>query len=550
MFCEKCGGRLEPDGGFCPSCGTPYAAETAPDTPAAPPVQPPQAPPPVRPQAQPPVQPAPAAPPPVPEGAKQAKKENKPKKKRRGLKAILILVFVLLLAGGGAAFYFFGLPQLLPIPVDLTSRFSVSVTGFNGHATAAVTLGIDEKLTDSVIKASDGRLTIVHEDDLNALFASIECTASKTEALKNGDEITFAYSYDEALAKELDITLKLADAPYAVESLPELSAYDPFEGLEVKFSGYNYYGKAEIRNEMGAFGDYITYEISKDGELTNGDTVTVTAVFDADKALEQGFSISDPQKAFEVSGLTELDDAVVFSGLSLRFSGKSPKILAAVQNTSQDALLSGIEYTLSESENLSEGNAITVTAVLPKRNAAATASRTFTKECTVELSADNVAAGIADVLYLEDLMAVDTEHYIGEYSEDSFIGRIGTKLGNVDHVGTEYAHGLEIYLDRYDHPWNRASPWVWNEYDIPSGYTRLKGTLTLLERSENTRTFDTTFKILGDGEELFSVVLRPGFAPGEIDIDISGVSKLTISAADNIEAAYETSFLLADARLE
>lgn len=528
MFCEKCGEKLEPGGGFCPNCGAPYAAETAVSAPAAQPIQPP-----------------------APEKAKKAKKEKKekpPKKKRRGLKAIIILVLVLLLAGGGAAFYFFGLPKLLPISVDLTSRFSVSVTGFNEHATATITLGIDDKLTDSVIKASDGRLTIVDEDDLDALFASIVCTPSKTESLKNGDAITFTYSYDEALAKELDITLKLADKPYTVESLPELSAYDPFEGLEIQFTGYNYYGKAEIKNEMGAFGDYITYEISKDGELTNGDTVTVTAVFDADKALEQGFSIGDAQKTFAVSGLTEFDDAVVFSGLSLRFSGKSPKILAVVQNTSQDTLLSGIAYQLSTAENLSEGDVITVTAVLPKRNEAATASRTFTKECTVELSADNVAAGIADVLYLEDLMAVNTEHYTGN-DGDTFIGRIGTKNGYTDHTGVEYKHGIEIYLSRYWYR-NEELSWVWNEYDIPSGYTRLKGTLTLLEKSDNTGNFDTTFKILGDGEELFSVVLRPGFAPGEVDIDISGISKLTVSVADNTPHSDSTSFLLADARLE
>lgn len=72
----------------------------------------------------------------------------------------------------------------------------------------------------------------------------------------------------------------------------------------------------------------------------------------------------------------------------------------------------------------------------------------------------------------------------------------------------------------------------------------------MLKQSENKGDFDVTLQIFGDDKELYSVVLRPGFGVGNIDLDLSGYSKLKISVTDNLETHYETTFLLGDARFE
>lgn len=135
---------------------------------------------------------------------------------------------------------------------------------------------------------------------------------------------------------------------------------------------------------------------------------------------------------------------------------------------------------------------------------------------------------------MEDMLAANTDHYVTDRNTSSFIGKIGTYNGNKDTSGVEYEHGLVMHLNRVS--WEKEQSWVWSEYEIPAGYTHFRGVLTLLERSENKGDFDVTLQILGDDQELYSAVLRPGFGIGEINLDISGVSRLKISVIDNVGA--------------
>lgn len=528
MFCEKCGAQLEENSRFCTNCGSVVNI-------------------------------------PSPEGQPNSnqktngenreelpeKKEKSPKaKKRKGKRiAVFLCLFLLLVAGGGAALYFFGLPHILPVSIDTQKNFSVSVTGYNGYAEIQYGFYFDDKFMESIQENSHDKLNWTNQKELEALLDSIQVKVSKEKDISNDDEITFTYSYDKELEEKLGVRLLFMDTPYKVSGLKDLESFDPFDGFELSFSGYDYYGKAEAHPTMGAYSDYISYVIPGNGALYNGEKVTVTAEFDADVALERGFKVDQAQKEFEVTGLTALDDTVVFEGVDLRFAGASPKILATVQNSSTDPLLSQITYQIDRSENLSEKDMIKVTAVLPKRNESAETNRTFTKEFPVTLS--GVAAEVQPI-YLEDMLAVNTDHFISDVNTSSFIGKIGTHHGNMDTAGVEYDHGLILHMNR---SWSlnrdyKEQCWVWNEYEIPAGYTHFRGTLTLLDDSDNKDNFDVTLQIFGGDKELYSVVLRPGFGVGNIDLDIAGISKLKISVADNLETNYETTFLLGDARFE
>lgn len=521
MFCEKCGAQLDENSRFCVKCGSPVNNQSVEEREGD-----------------------------VLDVEQQKNLENsenipqKSKKKKAKRIIILICVLLILAVGGGFAFSFWGLPQILPVPIDTQKSFSVTVAGYNGYAELKYGFNFSEEFIESIQENSHEKLDWTNQSELEELLNSIQVEVSKESNLSNNDEITFTYNYDEELEKELGVQLIFMDTPYRVSGLKDLTTFDPFDGFELSFSGYDYYGTAEAHPKMGAYSDYVTYEISDNGGLYNGEKITVTAVFDSGVALERGFRVDQEQKEFEVSGLTALDDTVIFGGVDLRFAGATPKILATIQNMSTDPLLSQITYQMDRSENLSEGDIITVTAVLPKRNESAQVNRTFTKEFPVELSG---AAAEVEPIYLEDMLAVNTDHYT-ENEGDSFIGKIGTRHGYIDHTGVEYEHGLEIWLARYNY--REEMSWVWNEYEIPSGYTRLRGTLTMLQESGNQNNFDTTIKILGDGNELYSVILRPGFGPADLDIDISGVSHLVLSAEDNTAHKTGTAFLLGDARFE
>ena len=508
MFCEKCGNVLEDENKFCSACGFPVSKVstlTAPDTTES-----------IRP---------------------------KKRTKRKGIVWILITA-VILFAGGITAFCLIGLPQLTKVRIDTRKQFSVSISGYNQYAEITYGFRFDEDFIEDIQDNSKDKLNWKNESELEELLNSIKIEASKENALQNGDQIFFTFSYDKALEEELGVHLIFNESPYLVEGLKEVTEYDPFENLTITFTGYDYYGNAEIQAPTGPYSDYVSYSISNNGELYNGETIKVSAEFDEQIALEYGFQVNQGEKEYEVSGLTPLDDSAVFSGVDLRFAGATPKILASIENLSTDPLLSQIQYQLDRKENLSEGETVVVTATLPKRSENATANRTFTKEYIVELSTQSAEV---QTKYLEDMLATDTDHYT-ENDGDSFIGKIGTRHGYVDHTGMEYEHGLEIFLARYGYK-NEMS-WVWNEYEIPSGYTRFRGTLTMLEESNNQKNFDTTLEIRGDGEVLYRVILRPGFGPADLDLDVSGVSKLTISATDNTAHKGGTAFLIADARLE
>lgn len=531
MFCEKCGAQLDENSRFCVKCGSPVNNQSVEEREGD-----------------------------VLDVEQQKNLENsenipqKSKKKKAKRIIILICVLLILAVGGGFAFSFWGLPQILPVPIDTQKSFSVTVAGYNGYAELKYGFNFSEEFIESIQENSHEKLDWTNQSELEELLNSIQVEVSKESNLSNNDEITFTYNYDEELEKELGVQLIFMDTPYKVSGLKDLTTFDPFDGFELSFSGYDYYGTAEAHPKMGAYSDYVTYEISDNGGLYNGEKITVTAVFDSGVALERGFRVDQEQKEFEVSGLTALDDTVIFGGVDLRFAGATPKILATIQNMSTDPLLSQITYQMDRSENLSEGDIITVTAVLPKRNESAQVNRTFTKEFPVELSG---AAAEVEPIYLEDMLASNTEHFITEQCthddcSNGFIGRIGTANGYVDYTGVEYNHGLEVCLARpVNNMWHDAEcSWVWSEYEIPSGYSHFKATLTLLEDSYTKSGYDVTFKILGDGEEIFSTTLRPGFGIGNIDLNISGISCLTISVSDNFELKGETSFLLGDARFE
>ena len=112
------------------------------------------------------------------------------------------------------------------------------------------------------------------------MTAGLEGEFDKSEGLSNGDTVTFSWTFDEAEIEGMfNCDLVYGDISAQVSGLEELEVYDPFEDLKVSFSGTAPEGRVQLSETYdGKLG--LAYEWDRNGDLSNGDVVTISAVCD------------------------------------------------------------------------------------------------------------------------------------------------------------------------------------------------------------------------------------------------------------------------------
>lgn len=131
----------------------------------------------------------------------------------------------------------------------------------------------------------------------------------------------------------------------------------------------------EAAKELGNFAkfeDSVECKLDKAEGLKNGDKVTVTVSYDKESAKESKIKVEgELEKTFEVQGLqeqVELDpfDSQYFNredGIEIDYLGTAPFATASVKcHLPENHPLSKVKYTLDKTENLENGDTITVTA--------------------------------------------------------------------------------------------------------------------------------------------------------------------------------------------
>ena len=129
--------------------------------------------------------------------------------------------------------------------------------------------------------------------------------------LSNGDTVVFAWELsdgDKELLEELfGVKIKFGEPKeYTVEGLDEPEEIDPFEGVEVTFSGIAPNGEATLDASNGPESCQSLYELDPQEGLSNGDTVTL--YLDRDNVNEYltenyGVVVSETSKTYTVEGL-------------------------------------------------------------------------------------------------------------------------------------------------------------------------------------------------------------------------------------------------------
>lgn len=136
---------------------------------------------------------------------------------------------------------------------------------------------------------------------------------------KNGDELKVKVTYSEKAAEVLNINVTDTEFNYKIEGLEEGTKVNPFDNLKVTFTGIS--GDGEVLIDKSDCHEFVKDEVyfqkgDNNGELKNGDTLTITASYSEYDATRSKIVITETSKEYKVSGLTSYPDNISECDLS------------------------------------------------------------------------------------------------------------------------------------------------------------------------------------------------------------------------------------------
>lgn len=411
MFCTKCGANL-PDGvKFCTKCGAPVGKANA-----------------------------------VPmqrksvarenhqgQGYPPVRKPNREKKKNRIGKIVIPILLIALLAAGGSVYAIKRERE-----VNLNSYIEVAFSGYDGYGTAEVSFQYDKFRKDH----KDLILNRSQMDD--SLAKALDDT--ENGSLKNGDTLTLKGILTPGLvdrSQEGRVThiIEAPDYSVTVENLSETKEIDPFENVKVEYSGYDGYGTMDVEksenssSEGDGSQDWFIYSCPNTGSLQNGDTVTVSVKLngygDADDFTRQnGYTLSQTEKEYTVSGLTATTKIDPFENLEVQYDGISPALKVSVnEGLLTEPVKGNVTFSVENTGTLKVGDTFKIQAKagsqLAKKGYALDPTE---KEYTVEASEVDKyleATDDADLTplndQLDDFVEASLSQYVGKDSTEFFL---------------------------------------------------------------------------------------------------------------------------------
>lgn len=228
-------------------------------------------------------------------------------------------------------------------------------------------------------------------------------------------------------------------------------------------------------------------------------------------------TLSATKKEIQVGTTTKLTVLNQEKGASYSWTS-SNKNIATVNN--------------GEVKGIKKGNAV-ISCEIKK------GSNKYTLKCSVDV--------LNKLTNLEKVTPTAVKKYEGNMG-DSFWGVLGKRNGKTDTNGKTYSNGVEIWLARWNYKAEKS--FVTSELDLDGQYSNLRGKIVALKSSYNKENFDTTFKVIGDGKVLFTYKMTPKTMGKEVNINIEGVKKLSISVNDNKAVIGGTSFGFVNSTLE
>lgn len=186
--------------------------------------------------------------------------------------------------------------------INLEKYVVVNLDGPNGYATASIEFDYLTFADDLYTNTEKKNIS------LESLLLLTDTVSVSSEdiliGLSNNDIITYKFNWDANLAKEYGFKFVGKDYDYIVSNLKEPIIVDPFEHIELLYSGVSPNGDVTIAFNSPDAIPGVDYTISPNENLSNGDTITVLTSHDsAENALKHNYILSDTEKEFIVEGL-------------------------------------------------------------------------------------------------------------------------------------------------------------------------------------------------------------------------------------------------------
>lgn len=198
--------------------------------------------------------------------------------------------------------------------VDLGEYIRIDgVDGLNGQGVLRYSFDAGAMYDDLISENKDLQdINNWNEDELTRFYTMFDCinlTASPEYDLSNGDKATVSATFENTTDMKFDFRFKDGKLDYTVEGLMDGKPFDPFseDVLSLSFTGASGSGKAQldILSDEEPY-CYVSYVLSKDKNLSTGDTVTVSIEYSETNLESAGYLLPfETEKEYTVSGLKD-----------------------------------------------------------------------------------------------------------------------------------------------------------------------------------------------------------------------------------------------------
>lgn len=103
------------------------------------------------------------------------------------------------------------------------------------------------------------------------------------------------------------------------------------------------------------------YDLSKDSDLSNGDTIELKCEIDNESIKEYGIELTCSTTSYKVSGLAKVKEVDPFADAEMTIEGVSPELRVTIENNSDDSDIADVRYDYESYTNYAIGDSVTVT---------------------------------------------------------------------------------------------------------------------------------------------------------------------------------------------
>ena len=227
--------------------------------------------------------------------------------------------------------------------------------------------------------------------DIIADVVRYDISLDNNSNLSNGDSVVASWNIGdiEEIEQMYKCKFKYSDSTFTVAGLEQVAVFNPFDGIEVEFSGMAPDGSAHVSYD--SYDDersYLNYDISKRDGLSNGDEITVTVSIGGDKNrfIERFGKIPSPtEQTYTVEGLMSY---------ILSSSDMPSDLLTKMQNQAEDIIKSKAANQYNDKVSISDMTYIGNYFLTKKGDATGNTRVYLIYKLTAEMTMENEEEGV------------------------------------------------------------------------------------------------------------------------------------------------------------